>query len=281
MRLILLLGLLHLALKHVRNVELVGLLAPLFLASPFAAQWRSGAAEQAATGNRRPLLPPPGTARGAWRIAGRPPDRSGRAPLDSRARPLELPESVAPARAVSAVQKAGIKGPVLNSYGWGGYLIYLGIPVFIDGRADMYGDSFFKQYVEALELRTGQPSRSFCQVQHRLDPAGARTARPSRCWTTCRNGAACMRTRRRWFTSEHAPPTHCSLVERTACALSASSEENSEMSTTLLSSAHSTETSFDHCALFQRRSGRRGFSQGLGTCARGHPRIPNRDHLRR
>ena len=32
---------------------------------------------------------------------------------------------------------------VLNSYGWGGYLIWRGIPVFVDGRADVYGDFLF------------------------------------------------------------------------------------------------------------------------------------------
>ena len=153
MRLILILGLLHLALKHVRNIELVGLLGPLFLASPFASQWRVAqqSKQQLEIADRffRRLAQPAG--RGALLV--------GllivlAAPLwSSRARPLELPESVVPAGAVGAVQKAGIKGPVLNSYGFGGYLIYLGIPVFIDGRADMYGDAFLKQYVEAMELR--------------------------------------------------------------------------------------------------------------------------------
>jgi hypothetical protein len=69
-------------------------------------------------------------------------------------RPLELPETVVPAAALDAVQKAGIKGRVLNSYSAGGYLIYRGIPVFIDGRADMYGEQFMKAYVYAMEQRT-------------------------------------------------------------------------------------------------------------------------------
>lgn len=33
-----------------------------------------------------------------------------------------------------------------NSYNWGGYLIWRGIPVFIDGRADVYGDDFIHFY---------------------------------------------------------------------------------------------------------------------------------------
>jgi hypothetical protein len=41
---------------------------------------------------------------------------------------------------------------VLNGYEWGGYLTYLGTPVFIDGRSDMYRDAFIREYVTALEL---------------------------------------------------------------------------------------------------------------------------------
>ena len=43
-------------------------------------------------------------------------------------------------------------GPVLNDYGFGGYLIFEGIPPFIDGRAELYGDEFIKRYVQAMLL---------------------------------------------------------------------------------------------------------------------------------
>ena len=153
-RLVLLLGLVHISLKHVRNVELLGLLAPLFLATPLAEQWcqRQQAKPQFDKGDT--LL---------RKLAG----RAGRNAVllglgaaavvtfsISRARPLSPPEEIAPVLAVRAVQQAGIKGPVLNNYGWGGYLIYVGIPPFIDGRADMYGDAFLKEYAEAIDLRT-------------------------------------------------------------------------------------------------------------------------------
>jgi hypothetical protein len=36
---------------------------------------------------------------------------------------------------------------VFNSYGWGGYLIWREMPVFIDGRADVYGDEFIFYYL--------------------------------------------------------------------------------------------------------------------------------------
>jgi hypothetical protein len=34
------------------------------------------------------------------------------------------------------------QGRLFNSYGWGGYLIWRKLPVFIDSRADVYGDDF-------------------------------------------------------------------------------------------------------------------------------------------
>lgn len=155
-RLVLLVGLLHLALKHVRYVELVGLLAPLFIAGPFGAQWanrRHGQAKGqgeaidrlferlAAPASRTAVL---GSCLALVVVSA----------LNARVRPLELPDTVVPTAALDAVQKAGIKGPVLNGYSMGGYLIYRGIPVFIDGRADMYGEQFMKDYLYAMELRS-------------------------------------------------------------------------------------------------------------------------------
>jgi hypothetical protein len=152
-RLILVLGLLHLSLKHIRNVELIGLLAPLFLASPLAAHWRQkrkdGQQFESADRFFRALAQPAGR----WAIASSLAFVLAITVLNARVRPIEPPENISPTGAVLAVQKAGIKGPVLNSYGWGGYLIYSGIPVFVDGRADMYGDAFLKEYLDALWLQ--------------------------------------------------------------------------------------------------------------------------------
>lgn len=41
---------------------------------------------------------------------------------------------------------------IYNSYNWGGYLIWHGIPVFIDGRADVYGDDFIFYYRDAYDV---------------------------------------------------------------------------------------------------------------------------------
>jgi hypothetical protein len=54
---------------------------------------------------------------------------------------------------VQAALRSGAHGPVLNEYGFGGYLIYSGVPVFMDGRADMYGDALLKRQIDALMLR--------------------------------------------------------------------------------------------------------------------------------
>jgi hypothetical protein len=46
-----------------------------------------------------------------------------------------------PARAVAYLEKHPATGRIFNDYGWGGYLIWklYPVPVFIDGRADLYG----------------------------------------------------------------------------------------------------------------------------------------------
>jgi hypothetical protein len=58
-----------------------------------------------------------------------------------------------PAAALAYVREAGLESArVYNSYNWGGYLAWRGIPVYIDGRADVYGDAFMEQYVRAFHV---------------------------------------------------------------------------------------------------------------------------------
>jgi hypothetical protein len=61
----------------------------------------------------------------------------------------KLAEQDYPVQAVQFIQQHG-DTKVYNDYGWGGYLIYCGIPVYIDGRADMYGD-IIKDNFEILQ----------------------------------------------------------------------------------------------------------------------------------
>jgi hypothetical protein len=41
---------------------------------------------------------------------------------------------------------------VLNEYYFSGYLMFQGIPTFIDGRAELYGPAFLTRYVRAISL---------------------------------------------------------------------------------------------------------------------------------
>jgi hypothetical protein len=60
-----------------------------------------------------------------------------------------------PEAAVSFLHDHHQPGPLFNDYDWGGYLIwhlYPGDRVFIDGRADLYGDQFLDEYAAAYDL---------------------------------------------------------------------------------------------------------------------------------
>jgi hypothetical protein len=60
-----------------------------------------------------------------------------------------------PVAAVEFLKSQHLPGPIYNRYGWGGYLIYQLYPeygVYIDGRADVYGDAFF---TEAMQVYDG------------------------------------------------------------------------------------------------------------------------------
>lgn len=57
-----------------------------------------------------------------------------------------------PVKAVDFMQRHHVQCRLFSTYHYGGYLIerlYPDLKVFIDGRADMYGDDFMKEYIEA------------------------------------------------------------------------------------------------------------------------------------
>jgi hypothetical protein len=60
-----------------------------------------------------------------------------------------------PAAAVAFLSTHRPPGPLFNYYDWGGYLIwklYPGVPVYIDGRADLYGDAFMDGFARTYDL---------------------------------------------------------------------------------------------------------------------------------
>jgi len=130
-------GLLALALAHRRHVDMFALLAPMVLAAPLAAQFarlRGGAIR----------LP---RAAGAAAIA-----LMAIATTVAAGRGHRPPAPFAPAAAVAALKQHGA-ARIFNDYNFGGYLIAQGVPVFIDGRAELYGADFLTRYDAAVRLR--------------------------------------------------------------------------------------------------------------------------------
>ena len=135
LRLALLLFLLHMALEHVRHGIVVAVVAPLVLAQPLAEAL-----------HRRPARPFGGAV--LW------PSVAAAACLLLVVRvamPVQRVDgATSPITAMNHVPSALAERPVLNDYGFGGYLIYDGVRPFIDGRADMYGDRYFSDFVAAV-----------------------------------------------------------------------------------------------------------------------------------
>jgi len=67
-------------------------------------------------------------------------------------------EQAFPAAAVAYMREHGTPPTLFNDYGWGGYLVwelYPEVRVFIDGRADLYGDELVTLYGETIAARRG------------------------------------------------------------------------------------------------------------------------------
>jgi hypothetical protein len=147
-RLLMLLLFVHLALKHQRHGALLGVVGPLLVAPALAPQLRSAVAGGAARLDKLVAnLAMPASRAGVALAAML---AIAMAMIALRA-PLQPPARVMPEAAVQAALRHGVSGPVLNDYDFGGYLALAGIPVFIDGRVDMYGDAFVTRAVAALQ----------------------------------------------------------------------------------------------------------------------------------
>ena len=154
-RVLIVVGLMHMFLRHVRNAELLATLAPLAIAPVLARQWPAMRRDPEGKGLFGTFAGPAGRNMlalvlvlgvvyivGLVRFAG-----------------IRPPEDTAPTAALQFAREAGLtKGHVLNHYGYGGYLISVGIPTFIDGRGELFGGEFIKKYVEATHLAGGEPN---------------------------------------------------------------------------------------------------------------------------
>jgi hypothetical protein len=70
----------------------------------------------------------------------------------SQAHLVEEVAAYYPARAAAVVEERGYRGPLFNEYGWGSYLLWRlpGLPVSIDGRADLHGPERIRRNVETV-----------------------------------------------------------------------------------------------------------------------------------
>lgn len=139
-RIALVLGLLHMALSHVRNVEIFALLLPLVVLTPVASQFAMRPAWSARIGAPFTAVAAVVLLLGGWTW------------LLAANTPFAPPESQSPAAAVDAL-KAHNPKRVLNDLPFGGYLIWRQIPVFVDGRAELYGEAFDVAYYRAMQLK--------------------------------------------------------------------------------------------------------------------------------
>ncbi|HWK94977.1 MAG TPA: hypothetical protein VNR39_06110 [Pseudolabrys sp.] len=138
-RILVVLGLVHMALSQSRNGEMLGLVAPLFMAAPLAPQLGRHIA-----GDARTLYTAVAAALMLFAVA-----MSIVLPLSLRYEPRA---DVSPAGAVAAVKASG-RTHLLNSYDFGGYLIAQGVKPFIDGRTELYGADFFLRHDAAVNLK--------------------------------------------------------------------------------------------------------------------------------
>jgi hypothetical protein len=125
-------GLIHMSLLHARHEMLLAIVAPMLLA-PSIARALGAPAPLASPPTRAPLL---AAAAAALLMTG------GRLALPI----VRADAPCAPISALEAVPGALRAQPMLNDYAFGGYLIWMKVKPFIDGRADMYGDVVLDLY---------------------------------------------------------------------------------------------------------------------------------------
>jgi hypothetical protein len=165
-RILLLLGLLHMALAQGRSAETLALLGPMVLAVPLAKQ--IGGAEvspsSAASMPRGLLFAGIAVVLMVATIA-----------YGSVAR-FKPDVRHSPVAAVAALKQMNLTR-VLNDYDFGSYLIANGVAPFIDGRTDLYGEKFFIDHNNAI--MSLEPDALFRLLdEYKIEAILLRTTRP-------------------------------------------------------------------------------------------------------
>ena len=136
-RVLLVLGLLHMALSHVRSIEVFALLAPLVLGEPLSARFGridSAPASSSVAGIAALLI---AVSVATWAFAS-----------NYTFTPMRI---FTPVKAVELLKERKTER-ILHNAGFGGYLITQDIPVFFDGRGELYGSKFLVKVFDALAL---------------------------------------------------------------------------------------------------------------------------------
>lgn len=147
-RVLLLAGLCHMALTHARHGDLLGLVGPLAVAGSLGPQLavrirtpRPSSAARTAVRLAAPAAVPAVLLMFALMLA---------LSLPLAAKPMRRTDDLAtPSAALAAARRIGLSGPVFNSEQFGGYLVFRGVPSFIDGRIEMFGNTFLARYLDA------------------------------------------------------------------------------------------------------------------------------------
>jgi hypothetical protein len=139
-RIVLLLGLLHMAFAQGRAAEILALLAPLILAVPLAGQIGGAAANSGAAPPARGVL-----------FAAVAAALAAATFLYASVHRFEPNVRQSPVAAVAELKKLNL-ARVFNDYDFGGYLIAHGVAPFIDGRTELYGEKFFVDHNAASGL---------------------------------------------------------------------------------------------------------------------------------
>ena len=146
LRIVLLLGLVHMALAQGRAAEILALLGPLVLAAPLARQIGGAETFRSSTAPRGVLFAGVGIVLLAGTIAYASVHR------------FEPHTRSSPVAAVTALKQLNLSR-VFNDYDFGGYLIANGVATFIDGRTELYGEKFVVDHNAASGLM--QPENLF------------------------------------------------------------------------------------------------------------------------
>ena len=140
-RVVLAVGLMQMAIAHNRNIEIFAFLLPLVVAEPLSAQfaaWRTMA------------IPPAPMPLVRWAAVAL--VLAGFTAAFAASHTYVPLAGKSLSGAVQALRDHGARR-VLNDYFFGGSLIAADVPVFIDSRAELYGEQFILAYNSALQLQ--------------------------------------------------------------------------------------------------------------------------------